>query len=360
MSRRLIVPGSLIALLILLQPLADAAAQGVQYKETTKVSIGGGLGFIARLAGMNSTSTTYITENGQRSDEGDERSEVIDLEQGHFLSLDHKRKTYTVMRFSDMAAMAERAMEQVQEAREEVEADVAQAEAEARDAQAESNVEFDFDIQVDRTGRRANVNGADAEQVVMVVRTDVKDKSQPEEESGSFYLVSDGWYAKALPGQATMEAFYRKMGETMGHEFMETDVAPGIMDAMQSDARMAPAMERAQEELSQLEGTPVRTTMHMVIVEYGKELDVDKLLGSASAAAAEAEEEKPRRRGLGGLLKKAQELAASEPEQTEQQDQSQATLLTVVTEMSDFQTSSIDPSIFSIPPAYRQVSLGQN
>ncbi|HEX7071962.1 MAG TPA: hypothetical protein VF190_14200, partial [Rhodothermales bacterium] len=255
-----------------------ANAPYLRYTNTTSVDLGA-LGKVASLFGQKLNKiqeTVALSGDYQRSDT-ETNSTIIDLENDRFITLDHERKTYTIMTFEQMVEHMEQAMAQAQEGMAEAQAEEA---ATADDDDVEGDVQFD--VKVEKTGKRESVNGTPAEQVLLTIRADFEvkgtdDEGNTEEAKGTAYALVDSWTTKALAGSATLEAFQRRMGEKMGAEMRDSNLGTSL-SAMGLDPRMSGLMTEAGRELEKLEGAVVRSTMHLILVPEGQELDVQAAL----------------------------------------------------------------------------------
>ena len=104
-----------VALTMPLWTMAD-----LRYDETTEIKGGimEGLGKMASMFGAKgldkSTTSTYIKGDRLRQDQLNNTemvsSQIIQLDREQIVSLDHKKKTYSVMTFAEMKAQMDKAM----------------------------------------------------------------------------------------------------------------------------------------------------------------------------------------------------------------------------------------------------------
>ena len=123
-----------------------------------------------------------------------------------------------------------------------------------RDAgQKPQDVDMDFKVDVKRTGNKDTVNGFAAEQVIITVTGTARDKQKGGE--GTMTLTMEQWLAPSVPGQAEVQAFYRKFADKLGID-PELQRMGGAAMALYGNA-----IRRAAEEMKGLKGYPVRSIM---------------------------------------------------------------------------------------------------
>ena len=312
-----------------------AGAAQVQYRSVTSIDFGGGLGALSRMVGQgmgNTLETVTVTSTHQRTDD-EETSTVVDVEDERFIMLNHARKEYTEKTFAEMA---EEAAEQVEAAKESV--------AKERDrADEDVDVETDFAVTTDRTGRKEAVNGSDAEQILLHIQLDVSgtDKETGETGEAAMHAIVDLWMTDELAGYKTMQQFQRQMGEAFGASVTGASSADfaGMFAQMGQDPRLGSSLEKAAEEMGKMPGIPVRSAIYLVLAPADAEIDVEKAMAAPETGEG----------GLAGLMKMAENMDQNgSGEVTEQ-----LTLLTLTTQIADLQPTS-DAS-FDIPEGYKRV-----
>ena len=345
-SRRL--PALSLALTAVVAPAA--IAQDVQYSTVTKVDLGGGMNAILRMAGASEVKeTAYIKGKKLRSD-GEKQSTIFDLENSQYVILNHEEKTYTKVALADMARVATAGMRGVR-----AETSNDQLKGTARDS-AGNKADFVVDVKVDPTKERRNINGNDAERVIIEMETDVKVTPEGEsqaQDAGKLVVVMDTWNSNAGPAADAIRAWEQSASKEIAAAAFGSRANMG--PAMAANPRMGEAMKKAAEEAQKIEGVAVLSTMHLVIVApsqaYSREL---ALKGTEAGAAPEQ-----RRGGLRGMIGRAVEANARSQEQnrSNQQQQTQGTFAKVTTEMRDILSTSVPASKFEIPADYREVKF---
>lgn len=357
--RRLVTPaasavvGASLAVLTL-TAARPVAAQDVMYRTRTSVSFGGAMdrivGLAARLGGgsadMDTEEVQYIKGPRMRTD-SDGTSSIADLERGRFITLDHSARTYVEFSVDSMAAMMQAMAGNVEQAREE------RAEAAAAEPDEPPQVEFTFDVAVDRTGERESILGYDAERSFVTVTVDARDAgAAPGEPGGRFVVLMDIWSSRSVPGHDVLEGLSREQGEWVARAGA-AELGEAFAAAMASEPGQRAAFERAAEEMGKVEGMHVRTTTYMVVGTTDHPFDRQVAIapperregGGVSVGDAA-------RSALGGLLGRGRPAAPPpepEPEPT------QLTLFKSVQELVEVSTSPLSDALFEVPEGYRRV-----
>lgn len=333
----------------------------VKYTTITTVKLEGTVGkivnFFSKSADDPIEQTTWLKGDFMRTDDGGASSTIIDLQNQRFIALNHEKKTYWLMSFTDMMEKAEEAVDDA----------VEEAEQLPEEPQKESNVEYRFDLKIEPTGEKQKINGFNAEKVYMTVRVDEVSKTASEGQEagvqGSMVLASELWLTKDAPWYAEQNEFGRRMAASMGDAAEEAflNSNKSILEGLQgagSDPRMKEAIEKAEAEVSKLEGVEVKNTTHLVLVPQGVEFS------PTTAFAAEVKEEpKKKSGGLGRFARRIAEQAVagrtSEDADAADETPRAVTMMTMTTEIGDVQQSPIPDSEFDIPSGYSEVSMGQ-
>ena len=341
-------PITLVALLAaLVAPAANA--QDVQYSTVTKVDLGGGMNAFLKMAGASEVKeTAYIKGKKLRSD-GDKQSTIFDLDKSRYIFINHAEKTYTSVPLADMAMVATSAMRGVK-----ADASKDQLKGTAVDS-AGNKADYTVDVKVEPTKQRRNINGNDAEQVLLTMETNVRVTPQGQsqsEEAGTLVILMDTWNANTGPASDAVRAWEQAASkEIAAAAFSGRGANMGPVFA--ANPGMADAMKKAQDEAQKVEGIAVLSTMHLVFVAPGKKFDRDLALGTKSGAAPEQ-----KRGGLRGMIGKAIESSTkSQQEQKPAEEKTQGTFAKVTTEIRDVTTTSVPDSMFDIPAGYREVKV---
>lgn len=322
------------ALLALVASHAPLAAQGVTYVTVSKPEMSGAMGMMARMMpGMGETKvTTSMQGTFYRTDEGEATSTIIDMAAGRYTFLDHKEKTFYSMTVEEMVAQAQAAMAQL--------------------SATQGDVQLP-DFKVERTGKTQNIEGFNAEQLLMWMESapGAAAGAQPQEEgSGTMAFLTETWFAKDFPGYAEL----KKAQEAMG-----SGAAAGMANAMAADPAMAEWGKRMAEELKGLDGIAVRTVTYMVMVPPGATLDRDAVLASGdkpaeSGGGAAASAAGAARQALGGLMGRRRQQQQEQP--APDAAPTQSVFMRVVQTVKDVKTDAIPGDRFQVPSGYKEVT----
>ncbi len=313
--------------ILVISLLAGPAAADVTYQEETKM---GGLMQIMSM-GKPMTSTTRVSGDFMRTDNSNEAT-ITDLAGEKVITLDTKKKTYSVMTFAEMRQKMEQAMATVQGKKAEA---APSAKSEGSDVSAKT------DVRVTDTGRSETLQGLACRQYLLEL--DVTLTNEKENQSGTMSTVTEMWMAKDVPGSAEVNAFYRRMAEKAG--------TTGIAQQWMSGGAQGPTqafgadVQKMAEEMKKMEGHAMRSVMYF---------------GAADAAKKEALGETPPEPegggGMGGLadlLKKMQQnpqaQGGGEP------GQGGGIMMKITTETTKIDTNPIDPKVFTVPSDYKLV-----
>ncbi len=264
-STRFRVPGTFSRVLFLAAAallIAASASADVTIKEKTVSS--GLMGF----GNGTSERTVVIAGDKSRTDESHAYTgrfqtlagggkpkgsvSITRLDRELIWQLEPEKKEYSEMTFAEMRTAMDQAM-----------ADAQKAKAKERDAQAD----MQYKVDVQRTGKKENVNGFSAEQVIVTVTATAtakdkeKGKGKPADDQPMtvFTLKMDTWMAASAPGSGEVQAYYRRFAEKMGLDPQMQRMASGMM------AQYGDAMKQAAEKMKDLKGYPVRTIMTMTM-----------------------------------------------------------------------------------------------
>lgn len=353
--------------------LACPARADVTIQEKTVSSGLGGFGsgtttttrVIAGDKGREDEQYTYTGRLKTFAGKPRSTSTITRLDRELIWELDHPKKQYGEMTFAEMrAAMAKGA---------------AQAQAEMKNpehARAKQDVQVDYKVDVQRTGKRDKVNGFDAEQWIITLTAVPKDKKSGES-AGSFKMKLDGWYSTQLPGQAETAAYYRRWAEKMGMDPQIRTMASSLM-AMHGDA-----VREIAAKMKDLKGVAVRSTMTMDMdagLTPEQQAQMDKSRADAAKARAEDKQKRAEKEdneanastagsvakgdvggALGGFLSRKLGKAAekkAEASMTSGAGSGSGSAFTVTTDVLSVTTGSAGAS-FDVPAGYKKVERKQ-
>ena len=300
-----------------LSGLAAPVAADVTYEEETK------MGGLMQMMGMGkpTKSTTRVSGDFMRTDNGDQAT-ITDLAGEKIITLDTKKKTYSVMTFAEMKQKMQQAMATVQ--------------GKKAEKPQSADVSMKTDARVTDTGRSETIQGVACKQYLLEL--DVTMKSEKEQQAGTMSTLSEMWMAKDVPGSAEVNAFHRRMAEKMGTASIAQQwSAGGGQGPTQS---FGADMQKMADEMKKMEGHAMRTVMYF---------------GGADAAKKEAlGETPPQPEGGGGLaemLKKMQQNPQAQGGAAP--GQGGGVMMKVTTETTKISTGAIDPNVFAVPGDYK-------
>jgi hypothetical protein len=242
----------LLAVAVMLALAAPALADVTLKEKTVSTGLAGfGNGTSERtfvIAGDKSRSDDQYTYTGRfktlaGGGKPRQKVEIVRLDRELLWSLDVPKKEYDEVSFAQFREALAKGM-----------AD-AQAEMDKpENKQAANDVEMEYKVDVQRTGKKENVNGFDAENVIVTITATPRNKKTGET-AGSYTIKMDQWLSTQVPGQAETMAFYRKYAEKMGFDPQMQHQVAGMM------RQYGDAFKHAAEKMKDLKGYPVRSTV---------------------------------------------------------------------------------------------------
>jgi hypothetical protein len=333
-----------------------AAAQDVQYETMTKVEFPGAMGTAMRLAArlgggsLETVETTYIKGNRMRTD-AERSSTITDLDGRRMIVIDHEARTYSVLTFEQMLAAAQQAGEALT------------AEAEARHAERNPGAEgrLAFRFAVDDPRERDRIAGYQADRFFLTMEAEGEyvpegaEAGAEREQAGTLVVLTELWSSRETPAFRAQQAFEQQTARE--YAASSAALAQGIAAAFASDPQLQVAFEQSTREAMKIEGMPVRTIVRFVSVAPGRQFD--RQLAIAPRQEGPGVAGQAARAGLGRLARAAAGAAGRQQEETRpaQEELTQATFMTVVSEIRNMSTRALDSKLFEPPEGYRQVDL---
>jgi hypothetical protein len=326
------------------------AAQDVQYETVTKIELPGALGTAVRLAarlGGGSTTvveTTYIKGNRMRTDV-DKTSTIFDLDGRRFIHLDHAARTYHTMTFDEMVARARQTGEEVR---------ASNQPRESGPPGAETHVNFRFSV--DEANQRDRVAGYDAERFFLTMEAEgeyTPEGATEREKGGTLVILTDMWTSRNMPAFTAMKAF--QDASAREHANASAAMMEGLAAAFADDPRLKVGFEQSVDRIRKMDGMPMKTTITFVAVAPDQQFDRQLALGESRGPGAA---QQAGRAALRGIAARAAGAAGRQQEPTAAagQEQTQANILKVTSEVRNVRAAPLDPKLFEIPAGYRQVS----
>lgn len=356
----LLLPALLFARGYTIQSIVDTHFEG---------GLGSVVGMAARMTGhnlRNVATTTYLQGHQLRTDNA-LSGMIYDLDAERVITIDHKEKTYSSMTFAEMSAAMEKARKSAEQSRAKEAAKASKADPAT--ATKDGEVKVKYHVQVDRPGThdRSLVPGYDAEHVYVTITLDAEatpDKGKAEQ-IGSMVLLLDQWITKDAPLAPAYAEFYRLFSKKLGREFKSQ--MQGMQAMFASDPRMKDGFEAAAKELQKVQGIPLSSTTHVVLVPVNMTFNRDQAvsLGSAAqttaAAEVEAEKSEKPKGGFRGFLGKVKTVAVEAGKQLEKAGQKndapprQSTLLEILDRTTSVAVGAVPAAMFAPPAGYREV-----
>ncbi|HXR17888.1 MAG TPA: hypothetical protein VN777_16965 [Terriglobales bacterium] len=359
-----------------------------RYDETTKIT-GGSLVSMAKLAGSFSkqahqitdpNNSTILVKANRMAHINQESTEIIDLDKETITRMDHAKKQYTVVTFQEMRAAMEEAIKKAQ-------AQPQQAPA-PQPASTTPPPEMKFKVSVTNTGASKQVAGLSASESILKMSMQAKD--QQSGQTGNMAITNDMWMAPEIPGYGEVRDFNSRMASKMGNMFgSATGSVPPQM--LSTQPGMGSGIADMAKEMSKLKGVPVSQVMRMGTTLDGSPLPAaseaplpasngptagsiagqaatNATNSAANTATSNAENQAGSHMGsfsgvasslgsFGGFHKKkpqpdpstTQTAAANSP------PPNSAVLMESTTEMTNFSSAPVDPTLFNVPAGYSQV-----
>jgi hypothetical protein len=318
------------------------------------------------MKGMNNTSTAHFLKGDcMRTDHfmGNEltTTEIVCIDKDQIISIDHKKKTYSVMTFEQLREQMEKGMEEAMKRRSEMKGTPAQP--------PPSDVKVEPKMTVKDTGETKVINGYNAKRYLLSFALETQD--QKTKDQGSMGMDSDVWMSKDVGSFAERDAYYAKYAQKMASpEMVEKmrELALGLQDP-----RMGQGLAAMKQHVDKMEGVAVLTIASFNV----------KGTSSQPAQQSESKQDQQQQRpssreesadsqslsdnlgkvfgGLGGFghkKKKADEPQAANTSQPKSASSSSGTsasmdLMQITTELKSVSRDGLDLSIFELPKGYK-------
>jgi len=360
---------SLATVLLLL--FSVPSLQGdLKYEETTRIT-GGFMEGLSKMAGFfgakglnNMASVTYLKGDMLRTDNLTDAeltsSEIIQLDREQFVSIDHKRKSYSIVTFAERRAQMEKAIEDLKNKSSKKEKN------QPTEPSKNPDVKLEPKIEIKDTGETKVINGFNARHVILTLMLEGED--QKTKDKGALGTNMDLWLTKDLSGFDERNQFYQRYAEKMASPAMMRSLA--MSPAMAQDPRMAQAIQALKEKAEALEGEAVLTIASFDLSGTpGQAQSSQPSQTGSQPQSSQKDSESPESvgqaigkalggfGGLGGFGRKkkkeepSQQPAAqpgSAPEAT-----ATASLMTMTTELKSFSKAPLHTALFEIPAGYK-------
>jgi len=303
-------------------------------ESVTKTKFHGTLGIAMKIFGGNKPihTITYYKGNIMRADmlskKGKlESSEIIDLDNELFISLNHKKKKYSQMTFEEWRQQIKESMEQFQD----------MESGGTTETESESEMKWSMSYDVDKAGKE-EVNGRNADKVIMTIKlesegTTETDDGETEEYKGEMIITSSHWMVPELEGNDEIAAFNQKFIKKLGLDPEEGQMQNMWETIFASYPQLREAGEKMGNETEALSGTAIKIQT------------VYESQGDVKAKKEDEKDEIPT--SLGGLAKGLGKKALSKD------DSGPKTLMEMSTDILKQEVISVDANLLIIPEKYK-------
>ncbi len=287
---------------IALLSMTLAARADFSYTTTSKVT-GGSMGAMAGSAG-NTQNKLYF--KGQKiKTESVELATIIDFEAQTLTTINHRAKTVTVKKLSDIA-----------------------------------NGTNDASVTVDvkETGQQKTINGYNAKELVMTMEMSMPQAPQ----MGKMQMEMHLWLSSEVSGMGEVREFYRKNMERFPWSAMGG-----------ANPQIAQAMAKMQRKMAEMNGMQVETVMKVKPGAGAPAMPQMPQMTAAQQAQMQAAMARLQQQGGPGAEAAAQMMARMGNMGRGGAPASNS-LMEITTDSSEFSTAPIPDSVFAIPAGYQK------
>lgn len=235
-----------LALLALLAAGTGPGLADARSVEKSRVQFAGFAGKVVNLFGGKAAreGVTTITslKGDRRMSQTADHGELVSLSEEKVFTLDFKRQSYTVQTFEEIRRKFKEDMEK---ARREM----------AENRPAADAPQWDWDLDIEETGKKETISGYACRQVVLTVIAHEKGKKL--EQSGGLILTADLWLGPRIKELEEIQAFELRYAQKLG--LLELFQEQGMLAALAAYPALQEAMRKLEEKKVSLEGTPVRS-----------------------------------------------------------------------------------------------------
>jgi len=204
------------------------------------------------------------------------------LDREEIITIDHKKKTYSVVTFAERRAQMEKALEAMKG-----QSQKNQGSQHAGPSQ-DPNVKLEPKIEIKDTGETKVINGFNARHVILTLQLEAED--QRTRDKGAWGSNMDLWLTKDISGLEERNQFYLKYSEKIaGPAFLKRT---SLVPTMTQDPRTVEAMEALSKKAEALDGEAILT-----IASF----DVSATPSSGSQPSQASSQPQSHRQGLGGF-----------------------------------------------------------
>ncbi len=367
-SPLLAIPFALVAGSLALQPFAFA---DVTYQETTQITGGSMMGMLkmagafssqAKNIGAPTTSTVKI-HGGRMVRSNPRTTEIIDLDAQTITSVDHDKRTYSVITFND------------------IQQQMAKMKAQAKGTTAPSSdaSQMTFDAHITNSGATKQIDGQTATESLLTV---TMTSTAADAKKAGMAATSEIWSVPDAPGLAELRAFNLRMAKELAIQAQASSMA-AMLNTQPGGAQ---ALAELQKEAAKMSGFPVLQVTRVGMTADGQPLpapsttplppaqDHGSVAGSvtqevATSTATQTADNQIAKLGtfgralsgssMGALMRHAQKSsapsAAPAAPPTAADAATAGVLMESQTQTSGFSTASVDAGSFEVPAGYKAV-----
>jgi hypothetical protein len=266
----------------------------VTYQETTQIT-GGSLMGMLKMAGAISSqakqaaapvTSTVMIHGGRMLQSNPHSTEIIDLDQQTITSIDHDKRTYSLVTFQ------------------EIKDQMAKAAAKSKGAQpaGSNDSQMSFTAHISSNGATRVINGQTAKEALLSV-TMVANSSDNNTKAG-MAATSEMWLVQEEPGLAEMRRFSERMAKEMAFDTQ----ASAVNSLLASQPGGAQALAEIKKESAKMSGLPV-----LQVTRVGMTVDGQPLPPPSSAPLPPSQSQSATGVNAGAVT---QEVAAGTATQT--------------------------------------------
>lgn len=337
----------------------------IKYEEFTRISGGAmegvtkTLGFFGMKGLNNVQSTTYIKGDRLRRDyfNNDQltRTEIILLDREEVITVDHQKKSYSVMTFEEMRRKMQEALEKMNKEK------LNQADKTPQRDPKDPDVKWEPKVSVKDTEETRVINGYNTRHVILSFQMEGQD--QKSKDKGAFGADNDLWLTKDITGFEEQRNFYQKYAQEMGYPQMARSLG---MAPPAQDPRMGRAAEELRKQAEKMEGVPVLTIMSFNVsgTSAGESQPASPGRQVESSGSEPDNQESVAKNlgkvlgGFGGFGRKKKKEEPKPAETAQNPSGSSATsgsavLMKTTTELKGYSESALPASLFEVPQGYK-------
>lgn len=307
-------------------------------KQKTQLKFEGALGRVMNLFGGKAAkegvvSTVAVKGNRQLTVTGDS-GELIDLDAEKVYAIDFKDRSYKTKTFAEMRKELEKAKQAARDS----------APAQGSQPGEPGAANFDFTMDVKKTGAQKTMLGESCSQAVMTLTMTQKGKTL--EQGGGMVLTADLWLGPQSAGAKEQAEFARRFVTKLFGTDTEV-LARDMMSALAMYPGLQDGMARLQKEMAAIDGTPYLSVMTfetvMTAEQAQQKADQDKNAPGLGAIAG----------GLGGMFGRKKKEDAPKDAPAAGAAKGRSVFLTTTTEILGLETSVAAGDV-DIPAGFRQ------